>query len=405
MNLTELDFQLKSGNIYAEVESGENIYPVIINSLGSACSCKGYNLRELLSFKCKHIKLVHLKILEEGLSLKFMEEVYKKMSFLKTGLKFFDDLFDGIPKGNIMAFAGCPESGKSSLLAQLLSYINKIEDHEEDKSYGVAYIDTEGGIFDVYENTWLERFNAKYGTDFGLDLWVVNYDLWELGKKKTPDSKKFITAPFTTAELIHVVDSGKQGRIHIINLIGTDGYEVIGKLNLLLGKPALIKISEKGHMTFKKHQAQDTLFSNVKKTILGKFIADHNIKAFGLDSLTMPIEDMYAGGVEAFPARTKNNMQLCNQMQKLVATYQIYGIVNHHITVNPTQPKQYQVPKLTGSKGTRHPFKYQAFFDIFGESLNKRWFGILRHPTKGRSNSQTKRKFIITGEGIKDLEE
>jgi hypothetical protein len=314
----------------------------------------------------------------------------KNMTFLKTGLKFIDEQFGGVPQSVLFSLVGEPESGKTTLLMQLAFHICFTEDGD------FLIIDGEGGFFDIVVKHWVKVYNEKYGYDMGVDLWEMDYEQWETKQ----GSKENVI-------LKHKVDSGKDRRIHILSLLSEDGIEPVFKLNLLVGKPSIINISEKGKQSLKPHPDR-VHFRNIHKTPLGKFMRgeyfkkddkDRKVIGFGLDSLTMIIEAEYSSENESFPARAKNNMQVCHQFQRVCSAYNCFGIINHHMTSNPAAGN-YAERLMTGGKGTRHNFKYQLLIYRYGKSPSVRWAGILRSQTRAKGSKMT---MEITGSGIIDV--
>ena len=406
MEILLLDFGLDY--IYAEVQGINDVYIIRIDSDGYSCSCQDNSLKYMRNFqyKCKHIDLIFLKIRSnEEYTTAFLAMIngVEHLTFLLTGLKCVDSLFGGIPRKILFGLVGMPESGKTTLLTQLLFHILFMEKsiaNEKEDGISIAFIDGEGGIFDFVATHWIKIFNDKYNTDFGVDHWHVNYTNWENQKKKGTKANPVRKGPV----MEHIVDSGKRHRFHVIDLVEGDGILPVFKLNLLVGKPSEITTSSKGKETLKSHERQ-TEFQNIKNTLLAKFIEDHNTKAIGLDSLTMVVESTFGAGTESFPARAKNNMQVCHQLQRLTSVYNLYTIVNHHLTKNPQQG-QWATPMMTGGKGTRHNFKYQLYMDYWGRSLkphpSKRWIGILRSQTKARGSIELAAE--ITANGVVDVQ-
>jgi len=394
MKIYKLD--ISTTEIYAEVQGSTDRYIILIDRDGFSCTCFDNSLRHMRNYQyqCKHIKELLKHIISDEYLLKDLKHVLNvdvRMTFLKTGLKCIDELFGGIPHKILFGLVGVPESGKSTLLMQLLFHVLFISSKAKNggKQKGVVIIDGEGGMYDFVVNYWLEVFNQKYGTDFGVDLWQMNYGNWERGSKK-PVMK-------------NIVKSDKQFKFHVIDLVESeDGIDPLFKLCLLVGKPKMIETSSKGKEDLKSHPKQDN-FRNIRDTFLGKFLEEHNIQALGLDSLTMVIESQLGSGTESFPSRAKVNMQICHNLQRLVSVFGIYGIVNHHLTRNPQQGI-WAVPVMTGGKGTRHNFKFQAGLDMYGGQKphpSKRWMIVLRsqHAPRGAK----KMLFEITSNGIVDL--
>ncbi len=397
MKILKLSFE--PNYIFAEVQGVTNKYCCCIDNDGFSCSCQDNALKHYWDdhYICKHLDLVLKEILIRNESYIFNEDK-NNMTFLRTGLKCIDELFGGIPKKILFSLVGMPESGKTTLLVQLLYHILFMEQIKlkEDDEAGIAFIDGEGGIYEYMANHWINIFNQKYEADVGVDLWHINYENWEKQKKGSTSIKDV---------LIHVVDSEKKLKFHVIDLVdGEDGILPIFKLNLIVGIPSDIKTSDGGQKLGKSHPRQDE-FKKIRNAVLGRFIEKNNIIAFGLDSLTMLMETAYSSGTESLPARASNNMRVCNQLLRIASTYNLYGIVNHHVSVNP-QKGNYAIPTMTGGKGTRHPSKEQALLTYYGGLANphasKRWMSILRSQIKPRG--KVKLAFEITSNGIIDIE-
>ena len=223
-------------------------------------------------------------------------------------------------------------------------------------------------------------------TEEEIQAWELEYGKWF--ERKT--NKKEVGWK-------HLVDSEAKNKIHVIDLIASDGYEPIEHLNLLVGKPSQYTVSKKGKISIKPMPEQ-LHFTNIKKAPLALFVKKQNIKAMLLDSLTMVIDTKFSGEAEAFPARSKNNMQVCNQLQRVSSMYELYTIVNHHYTKNPIN--LYDVGTITGSKGTKHNFKFQAGISHYGSSPSKRWIRILRSQHKPKGIKST---FEITSTGCQEF--
>lgn len=401
MKIIELSFE--SDYIFASVQGVTNDYCCRIDDEGFSCSCQDNALKHSRDnfYTCKHLDLVLNKIYksENLINLETYNNNRGKnsMTFLKTDLRCLNELFGGIPKKILFSLVGMPESGKTTMLVQLLYHIlymsqMKIKNGDE---LGIVFIDGEGGIYEYMANHWINIFNKKYDADFGVDLWHINYENWEKQKEKSTSIRDII---------IHKVDSKKKLKFHVIDLVdGEDGILPVFKLNLLTGIPSRIATSDGGQELLKAHPRQDQ-FRNIKKTYLGRFIADNHIVAFGLDSLTMIMETAFSSGTESFPARAKNNMKVCNQLLRIAMNFDLYGIVNHHVSQNPQQGN-WAVPAMTGGKGTRHPSKEQALLTFYGGMVkphaSKRWMSILRSQIKPRG--LVKLPFEITSNGIIDI--
>jgi len=395
LKITYLHLNELTGQLYAEIKSKNNTYCILLDNIGYSCTCLDNSMKHMndYQYRCKHLNFLFLELLDEkNLTIieKYMNSIgANNMAFLRTGLKFLDEQFGGIPQGILFGMVGEPESGKTTLLMQLAYHISFVEDGD------FAIIDGEGGFYDFVVKHWVNVYNEKYQYDIGIDLWEIDYLTWEKAKDKS------------NVKMIHKIDSGKNRRIHIINLLSEDGVEPVFKLNLLVGKPSIINLSSKGKHSLKSHPAQEH-FRNIKNTLFGKFIEGkffekgdekRKIIGIGLDSLTMVIETKYSSENESFPARAKNNMQVCHQLQRLLSAYNLYGIVNHHMTSNPAQGS-YAPRLMTGGKGTRHNYKYQLLITIWGSSPSTRWAHVLRSQTKARGSKMT---FDITADGIVDI--
>lgn len=405
-------------SILFTVNSGNNEYLILINNDHDMCTCLGYEFHKDEHYKCKHIKF----LFDNYFSCSYHQDVndlrknnnvngYNKMKFLRTGLSSIDNLLSGIPKSIPLGLVGAPESGKTTLAIQLgfdVLFKSIIEDKKlaeqlnsdsPDEITSIIFIDGEGGLYNYFATHWVEVFNRKYNSNIGVDHWEFDYESWKLGKSiKTGKNKGKRKEPHKTLNWKHVANSKKAFRVHVIDLIGSDGFYALDKLNLIVGKPQIKVISEKGKYTIKDHPTVAN-FENIKYTPIGKFIDEHNSKFLLLDSLTMPIEACYSTDRESFPARSKNNMKLCVQLQQLSAVYELYCIVTHHLTKDPANA--WDRGKMTGSKGTRHSFKFQLLIEQYGSNTAKRWVSILRSPNKGIKGLKT--KFEITGNGIQDI--
>jgi len=139
-------------------------------------------------------------------------------------------------------------------------------------------------------------------------------------------------------------------------------------------------------------------------TPFGKLVESEGIEggAFVIDSLTMLVDPNFVGAQQSFPGRSSANMLVCSILDTAALEYDMFGIVSHHLTRDPTN--QWDKGRPTGGKSVGHNFKYMAYVKRAGQKgqPQRRSLEALRCGQSAAPSSLVKR-FDLTDNGIEDV--
>lgn len=247
--------------------------------------------------------------------------------------KAFQDLMGGLPRGTITGFLGAPEACKTVTAAQI----------------GVETAISEGGNFLILdtENKFHQHLAlaSAFTTKFGktVNLVEVEFKLRSVGQGD--NEKKVVDWEFldevdpkaTTMFLVHCPD--------------------IVPIMVMFGRGVELKIYDSGK--FKVMMDKSAYADSIQEAPFSKFIEKNKIKAFLVDSVTNPLDEIPAVG-ENFPARADLTQVLMLQVHKTAQTYEMPIITVFHESKNETGQFSKQL-KVEGGKGISYTVPFMVY--------------------------------------------
>jgi RecA/RadA recombinase len=295
-------------------------------------------------------------------------------------IKGFNEIFGGLPLGELFGVLGHSQTNKSITTAQMI-----VDAMEQLRILGIetnAVIeDSEGGAGLHLLPLWLERWNKRFGTDIALEYMRINLRQWQKEVKAgltkgTGKNKRVKDLPF---EYVTKAPEGKQ------KLIVIDTEDLV-RLMFLLGKVVEVDYGKGAGKVQVYVQPESNHFEYVWDTPLAKIIEENNVGFLLLDSLTMPVEEEYTGGQQSHPGRKYANMMIIAQLRRLVREYGLYCIINNHeIEQDSVASYKKKKPLPVGGAGVHYNFKFFMDLDtipISGDERNRvrRRLVPRRHP-------------------------
>ncbi|MCK5613592.1 hypothetical protein KAR91_67605 [Candidatus Pacearchaeota archaeon] len=360
---------------------GDRLYHYGYDSLGEyICTCPSFHYDTgMIDGKCKHIR----ESMQTG-KVKHMSQYYIK-SELDTINKLFYDTRDpkscGLPVGSLINYRGKSRMNKSILAMQ-----NAMKAGSQLKK-NILFLLTEGkdGHFQV--EPWLEVFNKRFKTNYGIEHWyfdVASYWFdqvkYEGGKKKGQIKQfSYDLEKYWKKETIH---EERQGKLIILR---TDS---LFTLHLLTGFPCEMVPSEGGKFGMNPHPSW--ILDSFWKTPLFNIVHENNIGVTVLDSLSAPLKGIFLGDQMKYPARTDAIAAVLIPLDKICANRNIVGITVHHETRDETRP---DAAKAFGGNIVEYTHKFElGFFAGDKGKQNQRTLVRVRHPSLAKQAPATAKK-------------
>jgi len=389
-------YHRRDGSVGAEVMSTDRddvFYAVGIEPDQTfTCGCLG-NIGN--TTPCSHVvALVRWIEEKEGIIYNIFDKRMRrnyKVSYMQTSLKNFNGIMSqdkpfridgGLPPGILVGLTADAETGKSILCLQLM-YETMAK-----KGCNAFYLQTEsgGGIESVYMEYWGQVFSKRFDL---ADVQVVKVRYAE--KKRSKDDRTRVKFNFTPKKF-----DPDRPTMFVANY--TDSNDILE----MLGRRINLEIGGTGKITPVYNTDE---FLSVSKTGFGKFIDEHGIGFFAVDSVTEPI-NQFIGGLKNYPGRHEATNIWMKLIRDYVSFYDLIGIGTHHETVLGFGQASKQTKEIKGGKAIRHAFK----FNILMEAMNKtkgrphgiKRIGVERHPFK--PPLQDIRFLLLDDNGYSDID-
>lgn len=369
-------YRRKDGSVGAEMMSlsrDDVFYCVGIEPDQSfTCGCLG-NIGN--ATPCSHVvALVRWMEEREGIIYNIFDKRMRRnyrVAYMQTSLENLNGIMSqdkpfkiegGLPSGIVVGLTADAETGKSILTLQLM--------YETMAKLGcnAFFLQTEsgGGIESVYMEYWGQVFGQRFNLP---DVQVVRVRFKE--RRRTKDDRSRVRFVFKPKKF-----DPERPTMFVANY--TDSSDILE----MLGRRIRLEIGGTGKITPVYNTDE---FLSVGKTGFGRFLDEHSIGFFAIDSITEPI-NQFIGGLKNYPGRHEATNIWMKLIRDYASYYDMIAIGTHHETVLGFGQGKKQVKEIKGGKAIRHAFK----FNILLESMTKtqgrphgiKRIGVERHPFK-----------------------
>lgn len=338
----------------------------------------------------------------------------------------FNSLVGGLPIGALFGVYGAPQTNKSIMFTQFAWTLFPF-------GTNALLIDTEGGAGSFSLNAWVEAFNKRYKTD--IKIVRVSYDTDTASFTYDPPNPSqrdvfFVLDLRSIVEILHCF--GYKVRLDISEAKEEIIY-VCPKCSARIPKPRTgaipdcptdkvqgeprKEVDSGGKVDIKYNTSamptsMPPLELDVRKTPIGKFVKENNVKYVLVDSVTNPTEIFGPGGQMNNPGRDNANGNWFQQMQSLAEKYNTTIIAIFHYSLNPTNMYDKRGHPI-GGKAVNANFKFLLLlqrpagamgtpFSTKAEKVNVRNLSLMRHPRKEPFKDFVSTK--LTDDGFMDMD-
>ena len=363
-------FSFLSDRIFAYVESksGDGINVVLLTSEGMICSCAGFHYRGRCSHSISVLKELLNDHLEDYKKIIFEE---KKMRVIKSDINRLDELMGGgMPIGILVGFHGSPQTGKTTLMAQLSVNVLLHKSVEGKTNANALFIDLEGGLADILD-MWREDWSKRYGINLGIISYALDMEAWHADpgpdiplKLKFEDKKKY------NLIVIRVTNLEEFALIH--------GRQIRISRGKKTPKSNVFEDNASGKIEIIPMKSWSE-FKDVLATPIGRWVNKHNVVSIVYDSFSAPFTGEFTNLNQSYPGRSAAEGIILNQAQSLAEKRDLVVMCAHHTTRDPSS---YAGGVPTGGKMVGHNFKFVYYIKKGNTAKNKgsRIVSRSRHP-------------------------
>lgn len=249
-------------------------------------------------------KKSEVRVAEEGVRVKKQYRIVSQVNLARTGLRFIDELWGGIPFRTPVAIFGPTRAGKTLLVLQLGFYL------ASRTGTNILAIRSEAS-FDTIAREWYPRLIERYSPDYIPDLFI-------------------------------------ESAVDMVQLLRLHGEEVAITLRKASGKSP-------GRLEFE--------IIGTTEDKVAKYVREQNVGVIIYDSLTAPIHRSFPARRENFPARADAIKRLAYHMLRVCDMAPVFILTTHHQSMDPANP--YAKPSMASEGTLGYEFGYIMYVEKY----------------------------------------